>query len=153
MRRRYAPSSTKSLAANMSPLPDDLQAEFIEHLQSRYDETGPGQLLSARDIERWTEIVGSTRRHAYDVIAKHLALGFHEGRLSFWFCDAVAIAVIGFVYDDFVTQGEDSWPDFFNRVYLAFDAGEVSRPEVNPIEKFTRPMIAEIVRDLAHDTG
>ncbi|ALP62252.1 hypothetical protein AN416_06290 [Paraburkholderia caribensis] len=137
----------------MLPVPDVLQAGFIERLQARFDETGSAPLLSACDFKRWTQIVGSTRRHAYDVMARHLALGFHEGRLSFWFCDAVAIAVVGFVYDDFVTQGEDSWPAFFNQVYLAFDAGEVSRPGVDPIETFTRPMIAKIVRDLAHDAG
>jgi hypothetical protein len=118
----------------MSPVSHDLQADFIKHLKSRYDKTGPAWLLSARDIELWTEIVGSTRRQAYDVMARHLAVEFHEGRLPFWFCDAVAIAAIGFVYDDFVSQGEDAWPALFNQVYLAFDAGEVSRPGVDSIE-------------------
>jgi len=84
-------------------------------------------------------------------MGRHLALGFHEGQLSFWFCDAVAIGVIGFVYDDFATQGEDAWPTSFYQVYLAFDAGEVGRTGEDPVEKYTRPMIAKIVDEL--ETG
>lgn len=136
----------------MSPIPQDPQTAFIEELQSRYDQTGPGWLLSANDIERWTEIVGSTRRHAYDVIARRLAVGFHEGRLPFWFCDSVINAAIGFVYGDCIQKGEDL-PALFYEVYLAFDAGEVGRAGIDPIEVHTRPMIADIVRNLANDTG
>jgi hypothetical protein len=134
----------------MSPIPQDLQTAFINELQSRYDQTGPGWLLSANDIERWTEIVGSTTRHAYDVIARHLAVGFHESRFPFWFGDAVVNAVIGFVYDDFIQKGED-FPALFYKVYLALDAGEVGRAGMDPIEVNTRHMIEEIVRNLAKE--
>jgi hypothetical protein len=138
----------------MSPvIPDDLQADFMKQLWSRYEQKGSGPLLSSRDMERWTEIVGSTRRKAYDVMARHLAVGFHEGRLPFWFCDAVVIDVISFVYDEFTTLGEESWPTLFNQVYLAFDAGEVGSPGVDPIEVHTRPMIAKIVDHLANTSG
>lgn len=125
----------------------------MKQLQSRYEQARPGPLLSSCDMDRWTEIVGSTRRNAYDVMARHLAVGFHEARLPFWFCDAVAIEVMGFVYDDFIVLGENSWPELFNQVYLAFDAGEVGPPGVDPIENHTRPMIEKIVRDLADRTG
>jgi hypothetical protein len=137
----------------MSSTSHNPAAEFIEHVQRRYEQDKHARLLSARDMERWTEIVGSTRRDAYDALARHLAVGFHEGRFSFWFCDALAITIIGFVYDDFITQGEESWPPFFNKVYLAFDAGEVGNPGVDPIETFTRPMIAKIVHELSDNTG
>lgn len=136
----------------MSPVPHDLQTAFIRELQSRFDQMGPGWLLSAPDIELWTLTVGSTRRDAYNVMARQLAVGFHEGRFSFWFCDAVVNAVVGFVYDDWLTKGED-FPSLFYEVYLAFDAGEVSRQGVDPIEMYTRPMIAKIVQDLANDAG
>jgi hypothetical protein len=136
----------------MSPIPQDLQTAFINELQSRYDQTGGGWLLSANDIERWAEIAGSTTRHAYDLIARHLAVGFHESRFPFWFCDAVVHAVIGFVYDDFIQKGED-FPALFYKVYLAFDAGEVGRAGMDPIEVHTRPMIEEIVRNLAKEAG
>jgi len=136
----------------MSPIPQDPETAFIEELLSRYDQTGPGWLLSASDIERWIEIVGSTKRHAYDVIARHLAVGFHEGRFPFWFCDSVVNAVVGFAYDDCLQNGEDL-PALFYEVYLAFDAGEVGRAGMDPIEIHTRPMIAEIIRDPAHDAG
>jgi len=132
---------------------DDLQADFMKHLRSRYEQKCRSPLLSQRDLERWTDITGSTRREAYNVMARHLAVGFHEGRLPFWFCDAVAIALIGFVYDDFIKLGEDSWPVLFNEVYLAFDAGEVGPPGVDPIAVHTRLMIAKIVDDLAGNAG
>lgn len=125
----------------------------MKQLQARYEQAHAGPLLSLGDMDRWTEIVGSTRRNAYDVMARHLAVGFHEGRLPFWFCDAVAIAVIGFVYDDFIVLRENSWPELLNQVYLAFDAGEVGSPGVDPIEDHTRPMIARIIRDLADSAG
>jgi hypothetical protein len=133
----------------MSPtLSDDSQADYIEQLRIRHERTRSKTLLTSGDMDRWTEIVGSTRRNAYDAMGRHLAIGFHEGRLPFWFCDAVAIAVVGFVYDDFAALGEDAWPALFNQVYLAFDAGEVDQPGANPIEEHTRPMIAKIVTAL-----
>ena len=64
----------------------------MKQLQSRYEQACSGPLLSPRGMERWTKIVGSTRRNAYDVMARHLAVGFHEARFPFWFCDAVARA-------------------------------------------------------------
>ncbi|CAJ0816808.1 hypothetical protein LMG19087_02883 [Ralstonia wenshanensis] len=137
----------------MNPVQQNLQLAFIQELLSRYDQAGPGRLLSVANIDAWTKIVGSTRRHAYDVMGRHLAIGFHEDRFSFGFCDAVANAVIGFVYDDFLALGEDSWPALFYQVYLAFDAGEVGPPGVDPISVYTRPMIARIVSDLPSNTG
>jgi len=70
----------------------------------------------------------------------------------FWFCDAVVNAVIAFVYDDFLQKGEDL-PALFYKIYLAFDAGEVEREGMDPIEVYTRPMIEEIVRNLAEEAG
>jgi|APAga8741243907_1050103.scaffolds.fasta_scaffold03946_5 hypothetical protein len=139
------------MSGDRHPAPPESQATFIAELQSRYAETGPGRLVSEADMERWTEIVGATRRDAYDVLARHLAIGFHKGQFSFGFCDALAIAVVGFVYDDFISLGEESWPSFFNEVYLAFDAGEVGQPGTDAVEAFARPMIAKIVEDLADD--
>ncbi|MGF6533240.1 hypothetical protein P3T20_004040 [Paraburkholderia sp. GAS206C] len=136
----------------MSPVPNDPQTAFILKLQSRYDQRPTGWLLSAPDIELWTQIVGSTRREAYNAMARQIAVGFHEGRLPFWFCDAVVNAIIGFVYDDWTAKGED-FPALFYETYLAFDAGEVSRPGVDPIETYTRPMIAKIVFDLGNEAG
>lgn len=134
----------------MKLAPPPPQTAFIKELQSRYDQNGPGLLLSQSDIDLWTELVGSMRHEAYNVLARHLAVGFHEGRLSFWFCDAVANATVGFVYDDCLAKGENL-PSLFYGVYLAFDGGEVGRPGVDPIEANTRPMIARIVRGLVND--
>ena len=105
------------------------------------------------EIERWTEVVGTTRRGAYNVMALHLAVGFREGRLAFWFCDAVSNAILGFVHEDFIALGEDSWPELFNEVYLAFDSGEIGTPEVGSVAVHTRPAIAEIVERLRDTAG
>lgn len=137
----------------MSPVPHDPKADLVEQLQSQYEQNKRVPSLSSCDMERWTEIVGSTRHHAYDVLARYLAVGFHEGRFSFWFCDGLANSVMGFMYDDYATRGDEFWPSFFYKVYLAFDAGEVGNPGVDPIETFTRPMIADIVHELADNAG
>ncbi|CAM2146198.1 conserved protein of unknown function [Pararobbsia alpina] len=125
----------------------------MRQLRSRYEQTYSGPLLTSEDMESWTEIVGSTRRNAYDAMGRHLAIGFHEGRLPFWFCDAVAIAVIRFAYEDLSTSGEDAWPPLFSEVYLAFDAGELGPPGTDPIEDHTRPMIAKIVHMLGSNAS
>jgi hypothetical protein len=39
------------------------------------------------------------------------------------------------------------------KLYLAFDAGEVGRAGEDPVVAYTRPMIAKIVHDLANDPG
>ncbi|AXF05930.1 hypothetical protein CUJ88_47000 (plasmid) [Paraburkholderia hospita] len=84
------------------------------------------------------------------MLARHLAIGFHEGQFSFWFCDAIVNAVVGFVYDDCLADGDDL-PALFSAVYLAFDAGKVDCHGIELIEAFTRPMIAEIAEDLRSD--
>jgi len=137
----------------MSQVSQDPQTVFMEHLLSRYDKTGHSWLLPEHDFERWNEIVGSTKQEAYDVLALRLAIGFHEGRFPFWFCDAIVNTVVGFVYDDFSRHGEDVWSTFFYEVYLAFDAGEVGRVGEDPVEKYTRPMIAEIVQKSGKGVG
>lgn len=133
----------------MTPGLHDSKADFLEQLQFQYEQTKRVPSLSLDDMERWTEMVGSTRQHAYDVLARHLAVGFHEGRFSFWFCDGLANSVMGFMYDDYASQGAEFWPSFFYKVYLAFDAGEFGQLGVDPIETYTRPMIANIVHGLA----
>ena len=57
----------------MNPDQEDQQTAFIKELQSRYNRTGPGSVLSANDIERWTEIVGSTMRPMIAETVRNLA--------------------------------------------------------------------------------
>lgn len=136
----------------MKPAPLHQHTAFINELQARYDRQGPERLLSESDIDRWSKLVGSTRHEAYDALARHLAVGFHDGWLSFWFCDAVANATVGFVYADCLAKSEDL-PALFYDVYLAFDVGEIDGPGMDVIETYTRPMIASIVREMADDAG
>lgn len=125
----------------------DPKVGFLEQLLFQYEKNKRVPSLSSEDMERWTALVGSTRQHAYDVLARYLAVGFLQGKFSFWFCDGLVNSVMGFIYDDFTNQGTEFWPSFFYKVYLAFDAGEVGRSDADPIETCTRPMIEDIVQE------
>ena len=73
-----------------------------------------------------------------------LARGFHASELDFTFCDAVINDLFGRV----MTPAREPAPSLFWQVYLAFDAGEFYRPnkrDENPVEVYTRPLIAKIV--------
>jgi hypothetical protein len=88
-----------------------------------------------------------------DTVAAELALGFSEDYLSYDFCDHLANVMFGWfvegVAEDPISVG---FPDFFFGVYVAFDAGEYRHPgdgeDVDPEVKYTRPLIADIVREL-----
>ena len=91
---------------------------------------------------------GSSKERLWDAVAGELALGFSEDTLSYNFCDDLANLMFGWLDDDSNWPGV---PDFFMRVYLAFDAGECHRgdaEDVDPEVEYTRPLIAEIVREL-----
>ena len=92
---------------------------------------------------------GSSKERLWEAVAGELALGFSEDTLSYNFCDDLANLMFGWLDDDSNWPGV---PDFFMRVYLAFDAGEYRHrgdaEDVDPEVKYTRPLIAEIVREL-----
>jgi hypothetical protein len=101
--------------------------------------------LSERDVQRWSSGCGCSRPQFFDMIARHLALGFSLSELSFEFCDGVVndLSVA-------VTNTSGPKPQLFWEVYSAFDEGEYyhgdNRGE-DPVEVYTRPMIARIVND------
>lgn len=83
------------------------------------------------------------RTQVFNEIAKCLAFGFYSSNLSFEFCDAVVNDLFGVI-----TSSEEAIPQLFWKVYLAFDEGEYYREnkrDQNPVEIYTRPMIAQIV--------
>ena len=101
-------------------------------------------------VEDWMQTVGLSRREACDVIAAWLAFGFNAGRLSFDFADMIANDM-SFVAQAEAPSGLSELTDYHTplswKVYLAFDAGEfTSKPDFDPVEAYTRPQIADIVR-------
>ena len=102
--------------------------------------------LTEADVLRWTTGVGWSRSRLFEAIARFLALGFNTSDLSFEFCDAVVNDLFGPVTD---TSGPR--PELFWDVYSAFDEGEYyhgNNRDEDPVEVYTRPMIARIVEVL-----
>ena len=102
--------------------------------------------LTDADVERWSKECGWSRSQLFDEIAKRLALGYSASELSFDFCDMV-------VTDLFspVTNTSGLKPQIFWEVYSAFDEGEYhhgNNRDEDPVEAYTRPMIARIVEAL-----
>ncbi|MFW9087996.1 hypothetical protein ACOI7N_26095 [Pseudomonas sp. P2758] len=78
-----------------------------------------------------------------------VAHGYLQRALSYDFCDAVMNGIIGAVVEVGMT---DDMPQPAFALYQAFDQGEWIRrydpPETNPAEKYTRPMVDQIMRKL-----
>ena len=123
-------------------------SEVISELKAIYkDQLGyphpPGPGLTEADVQRWSSSLGCSRSTLYDQIAAHLARGFHASRLDFCFCDAVVNDLFGVI-----TSADERRPDLFWAVYLAFDEGEYyhnNNRNEDPVEAYTRPMIARII--------
>ena len=103
--------------------------------------------LTDDDVQRWAGMIGASRSELYDQIALHLALAFNESTLTFEFCDAVMNGIHGII-----TNADELRPELFWKVYLAFEEGEYyhgNNREEDPVERYTRPMISQVLRELA----
>jgi hypothetical protein len=124
----------------------EMLAELGERHQSQLDLPRPrAAVLSELDVERWSHSLGVPRSELYDQIALHLARGFHVSELAFTFCDAVVNDLHGVI-----SFAGEHRPDLFWEVFLAFDAGEFypgNNRDEDPVEVYTRPMIARIIND------
>jgi hypothetical protein len=121
----------------------DLEAMYKDQLGHPHP---PVQGLSESDVQRWSALHGWSRSQVFEEIAKCLAVGFHTSELSFAFCDAVVNDLFGPYTDTAKPKSELFWD-----VYLAFDEGEFyhgNNRDEDPVETYTRPMIARIVDDL-----
>jgi hypothetical protein len=109
----------------------------------------PPTCLTNSDVERWRANLGVARAALYDGLAHHLASGFYRNDLPFVFCDSVITDLHGVM----IAALEDR-PELFWSVFLAFDEGEYyhrgGRTEDDPIAKYTRPMIAQIITKYGH---
>jgi hypothetical protein len=100
-----------------------------------------------------TSETGFSQEEIYDEIALALAEGFNVDRWSYDFCDRV----VNDLYGMRISAGNIDFPDRFWEVFKAFDEGEYhhsgdNRAVVDPVEKYTRPLIGEFLRK-ARDEG
>lgn len=103
--------------------------------------------LCEADVQRWSRALGVSRSALYDQIALHLARGFYASELTYELCDFVMTDLSGVI-----TTADEHNPEFFWQVYLAFDEGEYyhdDNREEDPVEVYTRPMITQIINDIA----
>ncbi|MGF6239752.1 hypothetical protein P3T42_001484 [Paraburkholderia sp. GAS38] len=142
--------------SNAEQRPPDFEPDkFIDLLRRRYEENPEQFSITQEHIERCTGPLGEVIPHRFDAFALVLARGYHDGQLSFAFCDAVVNIMVGKVHSDSVAQ-RDTWPPLFWDVFLAFDAGEFFRAgerHIDPAEKYTRPLIAKIIDESKNDAG
>lgn len=100
--------------------------------------------IDNQDITNWSEATGLSRSALYDAIALKLALGFQRRTVEFAFCDQVVNDLHAVI-----SVRNEARPELFWSVFLAFDAGEFYRDDdrsIDPVEAFTRPQIAAILR-------
>ncbi|WP_348261176.1 hypothetical protein P8935_15375 [Telmatobacter sp. DSM 110680] len=122
---------------------DELKTFYKEGVEYRSLE----RHLTEEDVERWRNACGCSRSQLFDEIAKGLALGYNASELLFDFCDMVVNDLASPV-----TNTSGPKPQIFWEVYSAFDAGEYyhgDNRDEDPVEVYTRPMIARVVELLA----
>jgi hypothetical protein len=103
-------------------------------------------LLDDSKVTALSEEAGKSRGEFYDAIAFTLATGFQSKAFDFGFCDQIVNEL-----HNVITVQNENRPELFWDVYLAFDAGEYYHDNdrsIDPVEAFTRPRIAEIVKNL-----
>ncbi len=85
-----------------------------------------------------------SRLEFFDELARWLAIEFLEGRRDFTFCDGVV--------NNMMPLADWNLSDFAWSIFHAFDNGEFYHREdsrdVNPVEKYTKPMLARALAEL-----
>jgi hypothetical protein len=126
-----------------SDIIDELKTFYKDGVEYRSQD----RHLSEADVERWSDECGWSRSQLFDEIAICLAFGYNTSDLSFGLCDMV----VNDLYSP-VTNTSGPKPQIFWEVYSAFDAGEYyhgNNRDEDPVEIYTRPMIARLVAGLA----
>jgi hypothetical protein len=134
-----------SFAAVMTELEEMHRADLQRSPQERF-----GHILLTDDhIGRWGISAAMSRSELYDRIAIYLARGFYRSKLEFTFCDGIVNDVHAVI-----TKADERRPELFWEVFLAFDAGEFYRNNDrsrDPVEVYTRPLIAKVVEKHSTD--
>ncbi|WP_233874701.1 hypothetical protein [Paraburkholderia adhaesiva] len=115
----------------------------IEDLATRCGD----QELRQADVDAACLAANISRPSFFDELARWIAIEFLEERRDFTFCDGVA--------NNMMPLSEWHLSDFAWSVFHAFDNGEFyhrdDSREVDPVEKYTRPMLRQALAD-RHDT-
>jgi len=127
-----------------------LRDSDLAELSSSYNKETGRINFDRSSLERWRASTGQTKEALVDDVMIYIARGFHEGRLSFEFCDAVANHIFGHTISTLTLYCKLSalgWD-----VFHAFDEGEFyhdGKRDEEPVEVYTRPKIARIIEKLA----
>jgi hypothetical protein len=95
------------------------------------------------EIDQLGLALSCDRYGALDAISLHIARQFASHHLSYDISDSIMNHVMGYCCR------LEKFPELMWSVYLAFDRGEYYHPEedhdLHPSERYTRPMIMEIL--------
>ena len=126
---------------------------LIDEMRLRLSKLEQGEInrsaaaVSEIDIQRWSaSFAAGDVNELFQGIAEALARGFHRGEIEFELGDFIANSF----HWPMVDRANESMPvhPLLWDVFLAFDAGEFSVSDENPVQTKTAPMIAEIVARL-----
>ena len=101
------------------------------------------------DAEAFCEAAGIRLGDLYNRMAVTIAKRFHVGTMSYVDADGAMNRIWHMMVDDAARCGDRfEFPEPAFSIYEAFDAGEYDHGDGDdPVEKYTKPRIAEIVRD------
>ncbi len=104
------------------------------------------QMLCPEQVAKFCQASQLTIQDFQNMYARHVAESYHSRELNFYVCDGAMNDLQALACDEMT---ECRW------VYEAFDAGEYYHQEdpedVDPEEKYTRPMIAEALESLKNE--
>jgi hypothetical protein len=106
---------------------------------------GTEEHVTNDDVVRWAG--GLDNWEFYNAAAVQIAMKYHQGHLTYSFCDWLMNELWRAVQASF-TNGSNRVPEPFYEIYLAFGAGEYHRSEDksdDPVAAFTDPLIADLV--------
>lgn len=103
-------------------------------------------------VQAFCQKEGVSLDDLYNRVAVTIARRFHDGMMSYEDADAAMNRIWGMVIEDTVRFGDGfELPEPAFSVYEAFDAGEYDHGDgADPVEKYTRPLVAKIIGDASH---
>ena len=136
----------------------DVLSEIVARLKLKHDEEMSSRptsvehecepiksLYSQADFVGWTVESGLSSNKLLNELGFAIALRFDRNELDFDFCDRVANDLFGTM-----TSLDPGETDLLMKIFLAFDSGEYYHDEdhsILPVDRFTRPQIAEIIKE------
>ncbi len=120
------------------PAPTEI---FTNAMQAKAEINKIRLRVHAADITSWAALTSLTEANLMNALAEKIAGAFISGAYDFEFCDGLIIELgkSEFQIDECA---------FFWDVWHAFDAGEVWVGEENPVEKYTKPMLTDLLGKL-----